>query len=104
MMRCTNCGISVGGKYTIVNKQTGEKVTRKRIEQSLHDFHGRHICHWCLSLIIEQGWIVEKKNNDKVKIRFLDGSEFEIPVGIFELLDRDIPWWELKDEVATLNS
>lgn len=99
MKRCTNCGIRVGGKYTIMNHEIGEEETKVRMEQELHDFHGRQVCGWCLSLISQRGWI-RRDSGDRATIQFADGSRFVHPLGVFQSLDKNIDWGELRDKVA----
>jgi len=95
MKRCTNCGIYIGGNYTIRDQQTGERKTRVRIEQTLHDFYGYQLCGWCVSLINDRGWITSADKN-KNTIVFMDGSQFSVPLPLSPTANRNPHWQELK--------
>ena len=99
--RCNNCGISIGNKYTIRNPQTGQAEIIARIEKDIHDFHGYQVCGWCLSLIRERGWI-RKDSGDNTIIQFADGSRFITPLRLFQFLDKNLSWDDIKSKVAAM--
>lgn len=101
--RCNNCGIGIGDKYTIKDSQTGKEETKARIENDVHDFYGGQVCSWCLSLIRERGWI-RKDNGNSTIIQFADGSRFITPLRLFQFLDKNLRWDELKSKVAAMQS